>query len=579
MTNYYEELGLSKESNVEGIGEELTRQESLWRHREVNQPEKSTKMLSLIFEARKIFANEDSRRKYDEALEKEGRPDGAADSSAAKKEEFQKYFNRIQEYYSDKQFDMAKLALEKALALEEYDPDENHVDLYRFATDIYFSSNMFSQAMEFANKALLANPDDLTNYEKKAVVLFPHLTERGNFDFFQQCHEILRATCDSWLKKAKRQNNTGEAANALQYLAYSFYVYDQDYNTAEKYANEALSLDEEKSKIAQTVIDMIYQPVSVDISEVRNYADEPCYYADEIKGLIHELISSGVEPEASYGYPLIKKTSYWYQPENKDNLDETENGEYVFAIARDGSFCEHSSFKTDYETNYAPFRQWSKTSEFDRSCNADEFLAEFDFDYHFDKSFQYPIRRGTTISSVVSYGQSEEALIRKREASARITRFCRKKGYGLYIKLKNILVGQEKYIAACKKANEEYEAEIGPLREQIRKKYEEKRSELFKEVQIKMEEVTQNEKIIQEFKNQISGMEAELSKLGLFSGRRKRELQNQINNVWRKIDDIQTVKQVQDYYDRQKSSLDRNEEREISLKEQSIRAKHPLHRK
>lgn len=78
---------------MEGIGEELTRQESLWRHREVNQPEKSTKMLSLIFEARKIFANEDSRRKYDEALVKEGRPDGAADPSTAKKEEFQKYFN------------------------------------------------------------------------------------------------------------------------------------------------------------------------------------------------------------------------------------------------------------------------------------------------------------------------------------------------------------------------------------------------------------------------------------------------------------------------------------------------------
>lgn len=182
----------------------------MWRHREVNQPEKSAKMFSLIFEVRKIFANEDSRRKYDEALEKEGRPDGAADPSTAKKEEFQKYFNRIQEYYSDKQFDMAKLALEKALALEEYDPDENHVALHRCATVIYSDSNMFSQALEFANKALLANPDDLTNYEKKAMVLFAHLTERGNFDFFQQCHEILRATRDSWLKKAKRQNNAGE---------------------------------------------------------------------------------------------------------------------------------------------------------------------------------------------------------------------------------------------------------------------------------------------------------------------------------------------------------------------------------
>lgn len=49
MTNYYEELGISKESNVGEIGEKLIRQESLWRHREVNQPEKSIKMLSLNF--------------------------------------------------------------------------------------------------------------------------------------------------------------------------------------------------------------------------------------------------------------------------------------------------------------------------------------------------------------------------------------------------------------------------------------------------------------------------------------------------------------------------------------------------
>lgn len=572
MTNYYEELGISKDANVKEISEELIRQESLWRHREVNQPEKSTKMLSLIFEAREVFANEVSRRKYDEALNKKDRSD---DPSAVKAEEFKKFLARVQEYYSDKQFDMAKLAMEKALALEEFDPDESHVDLYRYATDIYSKNNMFAQALEFANKALLANPDDLLNYEKKAVVLFSHLTAEENVNISQQCNETLRTTCDSWMKKAKQQNNTAEVANALQYLAFSFYVCGQDYNMAENYANESLSLDKEKSKLAREVIEKIYQPVSVDISEVNNYyANEPCYYWNEIRQMINELISSGIEPEVPYGYPLIKKTTYWHQEESKGEPEEISESEEVFAIARDGSFCKHSSTTTTYGRS-----QWSDNEESDYSCGTDVFLAEFDFDCYYNYCFSYPVKRGTEVYFAVFYGQAEEALNRDTKANARITRFCRKKGYGLYMKLKKILESQAEYISKYKKANEKYESEIAFEREKIRKKYEEKRSELSKETQMKMEEATQNEKIVQDLQNQISGMRDELSKLGLFSGRRKKELQNQIYHMGRKIDGTQTVKQVQYYYDMQKSCLGHEEAREISLKEQSVRAKYPLPQK
>ena len=70
MVNYYEQLNLHKESSIVAINKELSALESTWKRREITNPEKATKMLVLIMDARKIFQSESTKAQYDIELEK-----------------------------------------------------------------------------------------------------------------------------------------------------------------------------------------------------------------------------------------------------------------------------------------------------------------------------------------------------------------------------------------------------------------------------------------------------------------------------------------------------------------------------
>jgi len=160
-----------------------------------------------------------------------------------------------------------------------------------------------------------------------------------------------------------------------------------------------------------------------------------------------------------------------------------------------------------------------------------------------------------------------------------LTRHGLKKGYGLYKCLQDILDKEADYIAACKEANAKYDAEIGPLKERIAQEYAQKRSALGVEMQSKINEATKTDDLIRNLNNQLAAMNAEYSKLGLFSGRRKKELQAQIWSAMRQLNWLQSSDQVRHDYEQRISKLDSEEKTAISKAEQTVRAKYPLPQK
>ena len=68
ITNYYEELGLNPEMSIEEIGRKLDQLETVWNQRMFNEPEKATKLLAFVSEARNEFSTIEAKCQYDQLL-------------------------------------------------------------------------------------------------------------------------------------------------------------------------------------------------------------------------------------------------------------------------------------------------------------------------------------------------------------------------------------------------------------------------------------------------------------------------------------------------------------------------------
>lgn len=68
VVNYYETLNLNRSFSTEEINAELSRLETIWKRREITNPEKAAKMNALIIDARDVFKSDATRRAYDISL-------------------------------------------------------------------------------------------------------------------------------------------------------------------------------------------------------------------------------------------------------------------------------------------------------------------------------------------------------------------------------------------------------------------------------------------------------------------------------------------------------------------------------
>lgn len=175
MTNYYEEItGINAGMSVEQINIELVKQERMWHQREINNPEKATKMLALIIDAKEVFKTESAKAAYDRDLANSYKITDEADGKTANKELYQQWKKKADDFASRGELDLAKTAYEKALMYEEpdsYDYDflDTGIRLYRALGD-NGDRECYETALRIVNKGILLSDDPAIFYSFKETI-------------------------------------------------------------------------------------------------------------------------------------------------------------------------------------------------------------------------------------------------------------------------------------------------------------------------------------------------------------------------------------------------------------------------
>lgn len=584
ITNYYEELGLNPEMSIEEIGSKLDQLENVWNQRMFNEPEKANNILTLISEARDKFASVETKSAYDQML---AAPPADESKDNAGRDHYYKAKAETEDYFNSEQWDLAKMAIEKTLSLvpgADIDGSLEEQDAYILALNIYMKNGLFEQALEYANKAIAITPDELFCYSNKELVLYNCIEERKkqNVDYSQLAINY-RSTCQVWAKKAQGQNDLVSAAKALYFLAGAYVNYmPKDYDKAEQCATEALKLDP-NCEGANSVLKWLNQPKKASSADLVGYFNEPLYYWNEIQELAGTIIHS-MPGAKNQGLLLItKKHSFLHGHLKDDTLWQKVEDTYSYSISPNGKFVR--DFQRNIESQYhSPGGADFSNKEYDSSSGSTEFnennISEFLIEFDFTGEWHYYTEWSESSDNIMWIsGRAGDKAWDNRGARYELTRNSWKKGYGLYRFLQNIYDKEKDYLEACKEANEKYDAEIEPMKEQITREYSEKRSALNAEMHSKVSEALDNDKTIESLNSQLSSMNAEYSKLGLFSGKRKKELQIQMESVKRQLGGLQSSDQVRQHYQQIISKLDSEEKSAISRAEQAIRAKYPLPQK
>ncbi len=133
MVDYYSELNIDSGLSVDEINKELSKLENTWKRRELTSPEKATKMLALIIDARDVFKSTAAKSRYDRELAESKNQSKSVDPNQQRKDDIQKWRTDADRYYDSGEFDLARIAVDRALALVIDNSDD---DLYALAASI-----------------------------------------------------------------------------------------------------------------------------------------------------------------------------------------------------------------------------------------------------------------------------------------------------------------------------------------------------------------------------------------------------------------------------------------------------------
>lgn len=243
MVDYYEELKLGKTLSLQEINKEISLLESTWTQRQINVPEKATKMLALVIDARVAFKTDSSRAEYDRALEDSKREPLASDTDSERAKSFEKWYSDAKGYVGS-QNDLAKVAIDKAL---QYATSET-IDqgFYRLAALIYSFSGNHIQALDFANQAIVIAPEDHISYGTKGDVLENYINKiSAHNSETNDLNEQMVSTFKIAVEKAKTNGDNNEVGRSLEKLDRIYYYNNyfirngNNVPVAEAYAQEA----------------------------------------------------------------------------------------------------------------------------------------------------------------------------------------------------------------------------------------------------------------------------------------------------------------------------------------------------
>lgn len=255
MTNFYEELKLDKTASAAELTAELLRLESVWHKREMSRPELAAEKLVQINEAKKAFATGAAKAQYDRELNAVPVPETSADPDAARRAQFQKWYQNALSYYQESQYDLAKTAIERAAGCAV---NEDDTLFFCNASRIYRKNGDLTTALNYVNRAILSDPEDPENYIEKAFVLEAQyrqaLQNRGNAaDLLRQSREVLEQA----IKCSSAGFYLDGLARAYGMLAFSLHFSQpQNESRAEELARQAVKMGDRWGN-AQRVLDNI----------------------------------------------------------------------------------------------------------------------------------------------------------------------------------------------------------------------------------------------------------------------------------------------------------------------------------
>lgn len=256
MTDYYAELNIDSSLGVDEINKELSKLENTWKRRELTNPEKATKMLAIIIDAREVFKSTTTKNRYDRELAESKQQSKPVDSNQQRKDEIKKWRTDADTYYDRGEYDLAKIAVDRALALVADSSDD---DLYSLAAAVYMEVGEHSVALSFINNAIVTNPQNGLHYMVKAGIYGRSASALKFSDRYKssQYYEEERKTLQIGLNVANSTGDTYAKSRLLGALAFSLYFEaNPDRVRAEELAREALALGENLGN-AQKVIDAV----------------------------------------------------------------------------------------------------------------------------------------------------------------------------------------------------------------------------------------------------------------------------------------------------------------------------------
>ena len=227
MENFYEELGLDRSKRIDEINTELSKLESTWKRREITNPEKATTMLALIIRARKAFSSDAARRSYDNELADSLKKPEQVDPDKERSESLKKWREQASSYYATGQYDLAKVAVEKAISLSNVNGDDD--SLFALAADIYKENGDLQTAMSYINRAIVAAPDVSAYYLSKGLICDQQASaafQRGGYGNPVNFRAEARKMFQMADAKAEQSGDLANRAHACGALAFSFYFQD-----------------------------------------------------------------------------------------------------------------------------------------------------------------------------------------------------------------------------------------------------------------------------------------------------------------------------------------------------------------
>ena len=168
MIDFYEVLtDLNPDMSLSEIQSELIRQEKVWIKRQINNPEKATKMLAYLFDAKKAFETEESRKEYDRQLAESKTAPTGADPKAEAIRKHREWIDKAIDFIENQnQKDLALQAYEKAMSFYRPDTLDTCVS-YLVGAMIYERMADFRAALQCINQGILLSPKNTPMHEIK----------------------------------------------------------------------------------------------------------------------------------------------------------------------------------------------------------------------------------------------------------------------------------------------------------------------------------------------------------------------------------------------------------------------------